>query len=435
MREVITMPRQMATSTMQHRTAARLAVALWAIFLLLHLAGTILAFLARSYPDSILPLFSRVLLYFPQIMAFLTIGALIAARQPRNPIGWLFLAGGFVDACGQFAEGYWRYALFVQPGVLPVGELMLWVNVRPYSIETIFTTLLILLFPSGRPLSRRWSVVGWFAILGGLINQAALAFLPGPLDLSVSINNPLGLSGAAPFLQFCADLGNDMQLLGVLGALLSLIVRLRRAHGIERQQLKLLAYALAIYAVTLGPIVYLATSSGEPSPILNIFFVLQAFAAVFVAVAAGIAILRYQLWNIDIIIRRTLVYSLLTLALGLVYLGCIVVSRALVAPVIGGSELAIVASTLAIAALFNPLRRRIQNLIDKRFYRRKYDAAKVLAAFGQTVRDETDLERLSAAMLNVVDATMQPEFVGLWLREPATHNTRDGARPDVPSQR
>jgi hypothetical protein len=286
-------PKQTVTQ-IQSRTATRLAWVLWAILLLLEMAGMILAFLVRSFPDSILPLFSRVLLFFPQIVSFLTIGALIATRQPRNPIGWLFLAGGFVDAFGQFAEGYWRYALFVRPGALPAGELMLWVNTRAYAIETIFTTLLILLFPTGRPPSRRWWIAGWLIILGGLGNQAALAFMPGPLDPSVSITNPLGVSSAASFLQFIADLGNYMELLGVLGVILSLIARFRRANGVERQQVKLLAYALAIYATTassLEPISYLATSSGEPSPILNIFFILQAFAAVFVAIAAGIAIL------------------------------------------------------------------------------------------------------------------------------------------------
>jgi hypothetical protein len=147
-------------------------------------------------------------------------------------------------------------------------------------------------------------------------------------------------------------------------------------------------------------------------------------------VTLGIAILRYRLFDIDVIIRRTLVYSLLTLTLGMVYIGCIVVSRTLVAPLTGGSELVIVASTLAIAALFSPLRRRIQNVIDKRFYRRKYDAAKVLAAFGMTARDETDLDALTTEMLRVVDETVQPEFVGLWLREPEStpERTNDGTR-------
>jgi hypothetical protein len=144
----------------------------------------------------------------------------------------------------------------------------------------------------------------------------------------------------------------------------------------------------------------------------------------------AIAILRHHIFDIDIIIRRTLVYSTLTLTLGLVYVGCILLSRTLVAPLTGGSELAIVISILAIAALFMPLRRRIQNFIDRRFYRRKYDAAKVLAAFGATVRDETDLEQLTAEMLRMVDETMQPEFVGLWLHDPQARSETEAARPD-----
>jgi len=148
-----------------------------------------------------------------------------------------------------------------------------------------------------------------------------------------------------------------------------------------------------------------------------LFGLLSALGTLGLPVCLGIAITRYRLFDIEVIIRRTLVYSLLSVTLGLVYLGCIVVLQQLVVPVVGSSELAIVASTLAIAALFSPLRRRIQNLIDKRFYRRKYDAAKVLAAFGATARDETDLERLTGEMLRVVDETMRPEFVGLWLKE------------------
>jgi len=428
------MSRQTATSEVQPETATRLAWALWAVWLLLQTTTIIFTYLARSYPpDSadLLPPFSRVWLYLPALFAFPTIGALIAARQPRNPIGWLFLATGLVAQVGTFAEGYWRYALFVRPGALPAGELMLWVNVRPYSISwAILFMLLILLFPTGRPPSRPWWIVGWLIILGGLINQAALAFLPGPLDASVTITNPVGISDAAPFLQFSANLGNYMQLLGVLGTVLSVIVRLRRAQGIERQQVKLLAYALVVNATILGMFTYALTLLEKPWPIL-IFA--QALAGAFLAVAAGSAILRYRLWDIDIIIRRTLVYSLLTLTLGLVYVGCILLSRTLVAPYLGGSELTIVASTLVIAALFNPLRRRIQNIIDRHFYRRTYDAAKVLAAFGATVRDETDLERLTTEMLRVVDETMQPEFVGLWLPEAPTSSTPTAARPKSPA--
>jgi hypothetical protein len=412
------MSKQTATSEAQPRTATRLAWMLWVICLLLQTAALVVAFLARSYSNSAetLPLLSSALLFLPLTFAFPAVGALIIARHPRNPIGWLFLFIGFAALIGGFAAGYWRYTLFVRPGSLPAGELMLWVNTRPFALQPLFLLLLILLFPTGRPLSQRWAVVGWFAILGCLINQAALAFMPGPLDPGVTITNPLALAGAVPLLQFSADLGAYMLLLGGLGAALSLIARLRQAHGIERQQLKLLTYALVLYATAEGAFAFVA--SGQPSlPLL----IVDAFAAAFVAVSAGIAILRYHLWDIDLIIRRTLVYSTLTLTLGLVYFGSILLIRTLVAPLTGDTDLAIVISTLATAALFTPLRRRIQNLIDKRFYRRKYNAAKVLAAFGDTARDETDLDRLATELLRVVEESVQPEFVGLWLRQPEQH--------------
>ncbi len=187
------MPRQIATNTVQPRTATRLARVLWAIYLLLQTAVLVVAFLARSYsnPAETIPLFSEFLLFFPLSFAFPTVGALIVARQPRNPIGWLFLSIGFAALVGGFAEGYWRYTLFVRPGSLPAGELMLWINVRPFDLQPLFLLLLILLFPTGRPLSQRWSVVGWLIILGGLINQAALAFMPGPLNPGIAITKGL----------------------------------------------------------------------------------------------------------------------------------------------------------------------------------------------------------------------------------------------------
>jgi len=162
----------------------------------------------------------------------------------------------------------------------------------------------------------------------------------------------------------------------------------------------------------------------------GLWYQISPWLSLLLPICLSIAITRYRLFDIEIIIRRTLVYSLLTLTLGLVYLGCILVSRALVAPLTGGSGLAIVASTLTIAALFNPLRRRIQTIIDKRFYRRKYDAAKVLGAFGATARDETNLDALTGELLRVVDETVQPEFAGLWLRDPQARSKTEAAQPD-----
>ena len=384
------MPTQTAPVKAQSRTATRLAWALWALSLLMMAAVVGFAFLARGYaePPGAMPLFPRLMIFLPGTFAFQTVGALIAARQPRNPVGWLFLASSLAAWLGGFAESYWRYALLVRPGELPGGMLMLLVHTRPYTVGTIFELLLILLFPSGRPLSRRWWLACWLAILGALTILTALVLMPGPLDPAVPIANPVGLVGAAALLQRISDLGTALQLIGTFAAVLSLILRLRRARGVERQQVKLLVSALVVYLAAQSVIILAVARSWQGlTAAADLSFVLQSLASVLVAVAAGVAILRYRLWDIDIIIRRTLVYGALTLTLGLVYVGCILLSRTLVAPYIGGSELAIVASTLAIAALFNPLRRRIQNLIDKRFYRRKYNAAKVLAAFGTTARE------------------------------------------------
>jgi hypothetical protein len=209
----------------------------------------------------------------------------------------------------------------------------------------------------------------------------------------------------------------------------SLFVRYKHGSVVEKTQIKWIAFASSIfgllYLVTILTLVATGLGWASDDPVALAVQLPAGLTGITIPVMIAIAILRHHLFDIDIIIRRTLVYSVLTLTLGLVYVGCIVLSRTLIAPFVGGSELAIVASTLAIAALFNPLRRRIQTIIDRRFYRRKYDAAKVLAAFARTARDETDLERLTVEMLKVVDETMQPEFVGLWLREPGTHSNKE----------
>ena len=203
---------------------------------------------------------------------------------------------------------------------------------------------------------------------------------------------------------------------------------LRVSTPVERQQTKWVLFGFGVVAVgfvvySLLPVIFPSVLEPSLARVLYINFGVTFLTVIpfsLLPVCIGISVLRYRLWDVDIVIRRTLIYGALTLTLGMLYIGCILLGQNLIAPLIGGSELAIVASTLLIAALFLPLRRRIQNTIDRRFYRRKYDAAKVLHAFGATARDETDLQRLSTAMLRVADDTMQPEFVGLWLREPAS---------------
>jgi hypothetical protein len=392
----------------RRRGHVRLAWMLWALAVFIWLLGLGLDLLNGA--SSVIG--ERFILLL--LLLYSTVGALIAARYPKNAVGWLLLVGPLGPYLTGVVDSYATYALITHPGALPAGALMAWLGTwvgnLGFGLLLIFTPLV---FPNGRLLSRRWRAVVWIGVLAEVV-QFTYALRPGPIG-TFPIDNPFGLQGAASTFALIEQFGEVPLLLAIVSAWVSLLLRFRRASGEERQQLKWLGYAGLLVIVVSIVGTFAGTLFTIPEMVLNLafLFVVTAFP-----LSIGIAILKYRLYDIDIIIRRTLVYSSLTLILALVYVGCIVASRAFVAPLTGGSELAIVGSTLAIAALFTPLRRRIQNTIDKRFYRRKYDAAKVLAAFGATVRDETNLETLTAEMLKVVDETMRPEFVGLWLREP-----------------
>jgi hypothetical protein len=402
----------------RHAWAGRLAWSIWIGIVLVMAIAAWLVFLSRGYGETpgLMPPFER-LPFFLGYLAFATVGALIAARQPRNPVGWLFLANGVIADAGGFAEGYWRYALLVRPGELPGGMLMLWVNTRPYDFGTIFELLLFLLFPTGRPLTRRWWLAGALVIIGGLTQAIAAALLPMPLDPSVPIMNPLGLAGAAPLLQRASGLGAALVILGSLAIIVSLLMRLRRARGIERQQVKLLIPALAVYMAAQIAVIYTVSRPWEGfSPATNLAFIAQVLGSLLVAGAAGVAILRHHLFDIDLIIRRTLVYAVVTATLGAIYFGAVVALQSLFVRLTGQeSALAVVASTLAIAGLFQPLRRGVQAIVDRRFDRTRYDARLVLEQFAARAQREADLDTLSADLVATVDEALKPEQVTLWL--------------------
>ena len=334
------------------------------------------------------------------------VGALVASRRPRNPIGWLFLVFGVVAAVAASTDLYAYYALVEHPGSLPGGDWVAWVGGGVWHPAFGFFVFAFLLFPNGRLPSARWRLLAWVAtvnyLMGGL-----LGLLWGPLfgQLYPYADPPFRLPGySVANAAFGVFLLVNFGLLAV--SAISLVLRLRRSTGIERQQLKWFVYAVALLALVspLGILIF-----GDGSLIVLLLPLVPA--------AAGIAILRYRLFDIDVIINRTLVYGSLTVTLGIVYYGGVVsleyVFRTLAG---GGNQLAIVASTLAIAALFNPLRRRIQDVTDRRFYRKKYDAARTLEAFSRTLRNETDLDALGGDVLAVVRDTMQPEHASLWLR-------------------
>jgi hypothetical protein len=408
---------------MSRRVAARLAWILWALCVAFITVAQVLDFLA---PPTYAGEDSWVLLdalFWALSVIYVTVGTLIAAQRPKNPIGWIFFGTGLIGiSFGIFAQNYAVYALMVRGGALPGWEFMAWVSDwTSLPLFVLATVLLLLLFPAGRLQSRWWRIVVWMVIVGSLMVAFGDALAPRSLDTLASVDNPFGIGGVAGDLAVAMDkIGTYLSLACVFLAAASLIIRLVRARGEERQQLKWFAFAAAML---IGG--FLAAFLLPFSARINeIGWFLGFLGFFFFPVAVGIAILRYRLYDIDVIINRTLVYGSLTVLLALVYFGGVTAAQALFRTITDRQELpqlVVVASTLLIAALFTPLRRRIQSFIDRSFYRSKYDARKTLEAFSTKPRDETDLNALSDDLVGVVRETMQPAHASLWLRPDATH--------------
>jgi hypothetical protein len=358
-------------------------------------------------------------------LPFPIVGALIASRRPGNPIGWICLAAGITWMLGMVSGSYVLYGLrMANPGSVPypaaVGSLSEFLP--PTAI--LLGTFLILLFPDGRLPSSRWRLVAWLCGAVIALNFVAGIFVPGPLPEVREVRNPFGLEGQ-PWLADANEAIGLLFPLCLLASASSLLLRYLRAGEEVREQIKWLAFAASVVALGVsGAVIHgtLFASGAAGSTDLLLGHLLEdtitlSFGGV--PVAIGFAVLKYRLYDIDIIINRTLVYGSLTVMLATVYLGGVTATQALVQTFAGQDDLpqlAIVVSTLVIAAMFNPLRRRIQTFIDRRFYRRKYDARKTLESFSARLRNETDLDGLNAELVTVVRETMQPEHVSLWLR-------------------
>src|SRR5215207_2615869 len=344
-------------------------------------------------------------------LGYSTVGAIVASRLPKSPIGWLFCAIGLIFGVSHFSAEYAAYALLVPSRSLPAGEAFAWLTSWVWVFGLGLIVYLDLLFPNSRLPSARWR---WFARFTAivLLPAAILAALSPGLILSSTLNNPLGIE-ALP--NASKEIEAFMYALVAVGAS-SMLARLRHAGTIERQQIKWFAYAtaVAISGVILKNVVY------PPLGVMWVWWVgliLTAVGVVSSPIAMALAILRYRLYQIDIIINRTLIYGSLTATLVALYFAVVVLLQSLFVVLIGEkSTLAVVASTLVIAALFNPFRRRIQSVVDRRFYRRKYDARKTLESFSTRLRNETDLDAVSGNLVGVVRETMQPAHVSLWLR-------------------
>jgi hypothetical protein len=399
---------------MSRRTAAWLAWSLWALSLALTaLSLLLLALMSLSHPD--VHIFDHWLDSTLAAIAFSTVGAVIAPRtRSDNPIGWLFCVGGLLFAVTHFSAEYAIYTLLAAPGsLLPGGEAAAWLTSWLWVPQLGSVLLVILLFPNGRLPSRGWRWFAWLSVLLVLVGALLSAFAPGPTIALGPINNPLAVE----------SLPNDayksvervMNAL-IFVAVISLIIRLRGARELERQQIKWFVYA-TVLMISGGILTYPVSEAIGSVWLKWISFVPFIVGVMFIPISMGIAIMRYRLYDIDVVINRTLVYGTLTATLvALYFVGIVMLQRVFIALTGEKSTVAVVASTLLIAALFNPLRRRIQSFIDRRFYRRKYDTRKTLEGFSAKLRDETDLETLNNDLVGVVRETMQPAHVSLWLR-------------------
>jgi hypothetical protein len=366
-------------------------------------------------------------LVFMAVVGYAFVGALVAARQPANAIGWILLVTGIALALGALVDAN----LMLEEAI--ARELSGWLSDWTWYVwVTLAGVFLPLLFPTGRLLSPRWRPVLWLSVAALACSVLGSALDPGRLDVdsAVPVENPFGIGGpvgdAMPVL---SRLGDVLAGIAFLLAAISLVLRFRRSRGIERQQLKWFAYVGLLAATGLVIAMAQVLFGAQPSDDteggwLEIvgavgWFVALGSIVLGIPVATGMAILRHRLYDIDVVINRTLVYGALTATLAAAYLGSVLLLQLALDPLTQDSGLAIAGSTLAVAALFRPARARIQEQVDRRFYRSKYDAAHTIERFGARLRDEVALDSLSAELRSVAAEAMQPAHVSLWLREAA----------------
>jgi PAS domain S-box-containing protein len=405
------------------RATALLARCLCAVSLTLTVLGLFLLVVSRS-PVGV-PVYAGAPVYDYWLettviaISFSTVGAIITPRlPPQNPIGWIFCSIGVIAGVRLFVSEYAIVTLLAEPSsvpaMLPGGEIMAWISSWLWVSFIGLFVFLALLFPDGRLPSSRWRPFGWLVGVVLVTGTVAVAIWPETAAGFDLVNHPLGIEVATDTVN---PVETILYALGLIAAA-SLLVRLRRSVGVKRQQVKWFAYAVAVLA-TSAILAYVVSESVRVVWLEWVSFMLVIASVVGLPVAVGITILRYRLYNIDLLLNRTLVYGALTAVLAAVYFGSIVLFQELFRAFTGQeSQLAVVVSTLAIAALFTPLRLRIQSFIDRRFYRRKYDARKTLEAFSAKLRTETDLDALSSELIEVIKETMQPTRVSLWLKLP-----------------
>jgi hypothetical protein len=414
---------------MSRRVAAWLAWSLYGLVIWLSIVWSGVDLLGQNGSRDALYLAGEALISGAAPVVFAIVAALIVSRQPRNTLGWVLMVPVSLYVVAGPIESYIERLAPSSPEPTVPILLMVWFNNWNWLLLIFPLLFILLLFPNGQPPTPRWRWVGVAAIAWAAL-FVLLAALPQQINVATTTNlvfdNPIGILGKETVERLVG-----VWIVGLLALAMAcavaLFVRYRRANATEREQIKWLLYACALFLVVYvgGFVSGLGGKDSVGGYIWGVFFGLSVIA---LPTAIGIAILRFRLYDIDVVINRTLVYAPLTAMLVFVYLGGVIGLQAIVRVLTGQeSTLAVVASTLVIAALFNPLRRRVQGFVDRRFYRRKYDAAKTLAAFNARLRDETELENLSGEVVEVVRETMQPAHVSLWLRTPSNGTAGRGS--------
>jgi MFS family permease len=389
---------------MSGRTAGRLALVLAGLAGLLFATAVGLYAAGDGFESS--RLFSLVFL-----VVFSVLGFLVASRHPGNAIGWIFCGCAVLSGLSTLADAYANYWLDGH-GAAGLGRAAAAYETAAWPALLIPVTFLLLLFPTGRLLSPRWRWVGWCAGLGIAGAFATSITAPGRLEDYPGVENPLGVEGWVP--EAAMGLAALMLLIAVVGSPASLVLRLRRSAGLERQQVKWLMWAGAVAGVTF--LVGSTAGYEYAGPGASNAAILTGM--LMLPLATGIAILRYRLFDIDVVINRTLVYTALTVTLAAAYLASVLLLQLVLGALTSDSGIAVAGSTLAVAALFRPARARIQAAVDRRFYRRRYDAQRTLESFSARLRDQVELGALNSELRAVVSETLQPAHVSLWLRSP-----------------
>jgi hypothetical protein len=402
------------------KAVPRLAWLAWGLTMMLSVAGLVLVFLGRQAPmqDDLFAIRGYDALL---AITFASVGAPLVVRRPSNPIGGLFLTVAATFGVMAAAEAYAVYALVTREASLPAGEIMAWTHQAAATLVGYLLVAALLFFPDGRLPSRRWRALVGVAVLGWSLDVLSTTFAPGPFPTFRSVDNPFGIGGTAEaWLRAMRDVGELLFVVTMAAAAASLVMRYRRSAAVERQQLKWIASAGTLVALAVVAVVVTVGDDGTGGA-ARIAQILLVFAVAAFPVSTGLAILRYRLFDIDRIIRRTAAYAAVTALLGGGYVGLVFVFGLLLNPA-GGGDLAIAASVLVIALLFRPLHGRVQAGVDRRFDRARYDAAWTIETFSDSLRREIDLETLESQVLAVVETTMRPQHLSLWMR----------ARPPVP---